>query len=280
MDNLPKELYSVIFSKCEPSDVFNLMLVCKVFNDICNKTTVWNELKFDMLEIIKLSDRKKSYKHNYLFREFYKINKMEYNTCKIYRKDLVVDIYVKNDKIIVYMADREIPDSFFQCDMISNLCIDRDCRVDFDSFYLKNLTSLTITDIELCDVPEKISQMTQLEELELSYSNLENLPDEFENLINLKKINLTDNDFYKFPEILCKLTNLEDICLESNNISEVSSKISNLVNLYHLNLYQNWLKILPVEIGFLPKLKTLDIEQNKVKNIQDIDFVNNTDVII
>ncbi len=89
------------------------------------------------------------------------------------------------------------------------------------------------------EFPVKISELTQLNQLQLSGNNVKSVPKEIGNLVNLKVLKL-----------------------QKNKITEVSPEIGKLINLEKLDLSKNKLSTLPDEIANLKKLKKLVLKGN------------------
>ena len=68
----------------------------------------------------------------------------------------------------------------------------------------------------LTELPETISQLTQLQTLDLSLNNLSSLPQGFSALNELTTLNLTHNIISQIPEVLATLTNLQSLDLSND----------------------------------------------------------------
>lgn len=82
------------------------------------------------------------------------------------------------------------------------------------------LKSLTIKDCGLKNLPEEISMLWQITELNLSGNNLTKLPHSFIDLRNLKRLNLDSNQFSVFPDSIKKMTSLSHLSIDSNHFPE------------------------------------------------------------
>ncbi|KAF7153434.1 hypothetical protein RHSIM_Rhsim01G0072300 [Rhododendron simsii] len=124
-----------------------------------------------------------------------------------------------------------------------------------------------------------LSNLTNLEELDLSWNNLGNdiLPS-LNNFSNLKKLNLAatllDGSIYvKGIGILSNLTNLEELDLSKNYLeSGILPSLNNFSNLKNLNLAGNYLNgsIYAKEFDGLNNLKELDLSQNWIASINSL----------
>jgi len=75
----------------------------------------------------------------------------------------------------------------------------------------------TISSNELCDVPQKISRLTNLGCLSLSRNRVSVLPSWIGNLIKLQKLYINYNEFRTLPVTLGRLTDLKWIALYEND---------------------------------------------------------------
>ncbi len=80
--------------------------------------------------------------------------------------------------------------------------------------------SLTIKDCGLKTLPEEISMLWQLSELNLSGNNLSKLPFAFIDLRNLKRLNLDSNKFSLFPDSIKKMPGLAHLSIDNNQFPE------------------------------------------------------------
>lgn len=82
------------------------------------------------------------------------------------------------------------------------------------------LKSLTVKDCHLQKLPEEISMLEGVTELNLSGNELNKLPASFISLKNLKRLNLDKNNFTKFPDIIKSMTNLTHLSIDGNKFSD------------------------------------------------------------
>ena len=84
-------------------------------------------------------------------------------------------------------------------------------------------------------LPESISNLGALIELDVSSNDLEELPQGIGKLSKLVKVDASYNRLAFFPQALLVCTNLELLNLEENNIgsvpNEIALKLTNLQNL-------------------------------------------------
>lgn len=82
------------------------------------------------------------------------------------------------------------------------------------------LKSLTIKDSGLTHLPEEISMLWQMEEMNLSGNDLQELPKSFIDLGNLKRLNLDSNLFKLFPDNVKKMPKLSHLSIDNNKFSD------------------------------------------------------------
>ena len=88
-----------------------------------------------------------------------------------------------------------------------------------------------------------IEEILNLQELDLSYNQLKEIPKEIFTLTNLQKLGLSNNQLTEVPKEIFTLTNLQVLNLYNNQLTELPKEIGNLTNLQILYLYNNKLKI-------------------------------------
>ncbi len=95
------------------------------------------------------------------------------------------------------------------------------------------MKSLTIKSCDLHELPEEISMLTQLQELNLSGNQLSSLPHSFPNLFHLRRLNLDSNKFERFPDLIKSMRTLSHLSIDSNTFSEEEkARIQRLFNIW------------------------------------------------
>jgi len=138
-----------------------------------------------------------------------------------------------------------------------------------DIVKLKNLKKLDLNGLELDFVCKELSNLSMLEELNLSYNKLETLPDEFNKLEKLKKLNLSNNNFTKIPSFILDVKSLISLDISANNIKELTCELNKLYMLEEFLCSRNKLTLFPEKLCFLLRLKNLDLGGNFIKNLPD-----------
>lgn len=170
-------------------------------------------------------------------------------------------------------------------ELINNHCSDLDVfqgKNYYRSELLEQLAHLPRT----VNIKELLANKETIYSIDLSYSELKELPKEIFQFINLQTLNLSGN---KFPDTeklilnLSKLPNLKVLQLNNLRLKTLPQNIQLLTNIEVLCLSQNKLKYLSEDIGKLSKLKLLSLRNNKTlkdlpKLIGDLSCLQRLDV--
>ncbi|ORX87700.1 outer arm dynein light chain 1 [Anaeromyces robustus] len=115
------------------------------------------------------------------------------------------------------------------------------------------------------DLP--ISELIEIEKLDLSKKHIYSLPNGFSLLNNIKYLDLMDNYLKQFPIEITKMENLVEINLSYNDIINIPSEIKNLKNLKKLSISNNSIVSIPKEISYLVNLYSLNFSNNRIRKI-------------
>ncbi|XP_067934863.1 uncharacterized protein [Watersipora subatra] len=125
-------------------------------------------------------------------------------------------------------------------------------------------------------VPEVVTKLTSLEELDLSCNPINELPDSFIQLQKLKVLRITGNSVLSIPfglqtvpEVVTKLTSLEELDLSNNRINELPDSLGSLKSLRKLNLSGKPIEVLPESITSLSSLEELDLSWCKINQLPE-----------
>ncbi|KAL9962049.1 hypothetical protein ACROYT_G031114 [Oculina patagonica] len=122
---------------------------------------------------------------------------------------------------------------------------------------------------ELYKVPEAVTELTHVQELNLSDNKLTALPTSINKLKNLKVLLVSNNQLSELPETIGQLINLIKLWLNNNQLSELPETIGGLINLTKLWLYNNQLSELPETIGQLINLTGLWLDNNQLSELPE-----------
>ncbi|AFY40133.1 small GTP-binding protein [[Leptolyngbya] sp. PCC 7376] len=153
---------------------------------------------------------------------------------------------------------------------------------------LKNLQQLNLWGNKIRNIPWKITNLNNLQRLNLRHNKIRNFPEEITNLKNLQQLDLSDNQTLEIPETITKLRNLKKLNISNNQIRYLSHTIAELKNLQQLDLSNNKIKEIPKGITELNNLQKLCLSNNKIKeipvviaslrNIQQL-YLNNNEIM-
>lgn len=122
---------------------------------------------------------------------------------------------------------------------------------------LTNLEKLYIGKNDLKYIPASIGQLTNLKLLSLQYNELDSLPDELTDLVALEQLLLNQNNLQTLPDSLGKLKNLQVLQVKFNQLDSLPQSIGDCENLKFIYLNRNNLRELPISMSRLTSLKEL-----------------------
>lgn len=107
----------------------------------------------------------------------------------------------------------------------------------------------------------------ELRVLNLSYNQIDYLPNSVANLRKLERLDLSNNLLRDIPSTICDLTELKVLQLNSNSISRLPDCIGKLTKLSQIEINSNKMESLPDSIGLLKDLEALDLSFNALKDL-------------
>ena len=123
----------------------------------------------------------------------------------------------------------------------------------------------------LTSVPEAVSQLTEVEVLDLSRNPIKTLPQDLCNLQNLKTLKLNRCNLIEIESVIIQLTCLEELDFSWNNVETVPQDLSKLKHLKTLRLVGCRLTEVWPAITQLTSLEELDLSQNEIETLpQDL----------
>jgi len=141
-------------------------------------------------------------------------------------------------------------------------------KINDKIYYMPNLKELFIYDNKF-SLSNKISKLTNLENLTLFECGLTEIPEEIGSLINLKQFIIELNQVKSLPDSITQLTNLELLYLGHNEISELPEDFGNLKSLGTLDIRYNSLRSLPDSFGNLKNLTSFDARYNSLSALPE-----------
>lgn len=123
----------------------------------------------------------------------------------------------------------------------------------------------------LAKLPEGINQLTNLEKLDLSDNQIDEIDFRNLHLPNLKELIMANNPGFNsslLDEIHFALPELTKLDISNSSLRFISPELGKLKKLEELDLSDNLLRYLPSEIENAEKLRILDLSNNELKDQQ------------
>lgn len=137
------------------------------------------------------------------------------------------------------------------------------------SYIKKRDTILTLTHLNLRQVPAFISQLVYLQELVLVGNEIYKIPTFIETLTHLRILNFSNNRCDNIPIIISKLVNLEDLSFRQNYIRKIPETLKNLINLREIDFSYNKIRTIRNCFTGMINLHKLDLSDNKIHKIPE-----------
>lgn len=134
---------------------------------------------------------------------------------------------------------------------------------------LMGLQELNLRWIGLTEVPEIVGFLQNLKKLDLGCNLLSKLPDSISGLNNLTELKLGSNYFTIIPACIFHLSQIERLDVSENGLQSVPDMINFLSKLTHLSLTNNSLQTIPDCIGLLKNLQELHLGSNVLSDLPD-----------
>lgn len=103
-----------------------------------------------------------------------------------------------------------------------------------------------------------------LQHLDLTFNNIEHLPDELCQLSHLYSLHLDHNNIRHLPHDLGLLTRLRYLSVCYNDLRALPDSVGNCTKLVELSISDNQIKVVPAAIGECRELRTLQLHSNKI----------------
>ena len=146
--------------------------------------------------------------------------------------------------------------------------LELDTISDPENIYnLVNLELLDLTDNNIEDIPPEISNLTCLETLNLLYNGITEIIPEMCNLKSLSSLYFGYNGITIIPREICNLTSLTELLLNDNCITDFPPELCQLANLSVLCLNNNTITKIPHELSQLTNLTELHLNNNNIEEI-------------
>lgn len=132
-----------------------------------------------------------------------------------------------------------------------------------------NAKSLDLSQLKLTEIPESISQLSDITELNLNFNRISTLPDFLFLCIRLRSLYLGVNQICIIPPAFANLIDLERLGLSSNRIEVIPDFLTQLSKLEFLNFSENRIKIIPECLADLTNLQELCLDNCQIRTIPD-----------
>jgi internalin A len=135
----------------------------------------------------------------------------------------------------------------------------------------KGSGKLDLSGADLTDLPTLVFGM-DLRSLDLSHNQLTDLPDELSQLSNLEHLVIASNPLQRIPEVVLSLASLEDLDVSSTHLTEMNPSIARLRRLQMINCDNNPLVDLPSALSRLPQLRMLYLRACQLTDFPPVVF--------
>jgi hypothetical protein len=165
--------------------------------------------------------------------------------------------------------------------------------------FLSNLTHLNQLDLSDCALkvlPDTLSELENLTQLNVSSNALRSLPDGIGSLAKLEGLYVSNNQLQALPDTIGQLNALTDLNADYNLISHLPNTIGRVSTLRVLGLLGNPLENLPAELNDCRALTSLYLDPNSIDlipldppagiasrlfpNVRDLDSANRKEILI
>lgn len=136
-----------------------------------------------------------------------------------------------------------------------------------DLSQLSQLDSLDLSRNKLLLLPEWVGQLTQLQSLILSSNQLSELPVRVSQLRQLGVLSLANNQFAVIPECLLLLPHLNSLNLSGNHLSALPEWLGQLRHVHTLDISHNDLPNVPVTLSQLKRIQSLELSYNNLTEL-------------
>ena len=130
---------------------------------------------------------------------------------------------------------------------------------------------LDLSESDLQEVPTEIFDLQNLTELSLAGNALSHLPAEISKLTRLQKLQLAGNALRELPEEIGALTDLQGFWVHGNFLEKLPESFGNLAGLQKCSLSGNRLQTLPSTLSLATGLIELEAAGNQLKRLPTLE---------
>ncbi|XP_026432106.1 putative disease resistance protein RGA3 isoform X2 [Papaver somniferum] len=148
---------------------------------------------------------------------------------------------------------------------------------------LRKLRYLEVSHTDMVELPDSVTSLSNLQTLDLTNCELKVIPDSISGLKNLRFLNLSDNPFEKLPASVVTLSNLGTLDINTcKNLEALPDSVRGLSRLRIFD-FKNCplLKELPEDLGTLTQLRYLSLYDTQIRvlpescaNLSNLEYVN------
>lgn len=119
----------------------------------------------------------------------------------------------------------------------------------------------------ISDVPPELPlRLPHLSYINLSYNQIEELPDSIGLMFHLKTLLLNNNQLQSLPPSIAQLEQLVKLDVSHNMLKELPAELGNMQVLAKLNISHNKLKTLPKSLGKSHSIETILASHNRLED--------------
>ncbi|EAS02772.2 ankyrin repeat protein (macronuclear) [Tetrahymena thermophila SB210] len=126
--------------------------------------------------------------------------------------------------------------------------------------HTSNIQEIDLSNSQLTVFSQDICQMLQLTKIKLDSNAITKIPSEINKLVNLKQLSISDNKIYSLPSSFEGLQSLILLNISKNFLDPFPQEICKLKNLVILHIQNNYFISLPLEFALLENLQEFSIE--------------------
>jgi len=185
---------------------------------------------------------------------------------------------------ILYLNSNEItffPANFGSENKIYDLRLDRNQLSSLpEDLKLTHLKIFTMSHNSLEKIPENLTGLDSLDELNISYNKITEIKPSFGSLKNLRVLNASNNMIKTMPENISSLNKLEFLDLKNNQLEKLPQSLETIISLNGLELFGNSFKKEIKQLKKLVNLSELNISEEQLKYIpKEVEKNTNLDYI-
>ncbi|MDJ0542954.1 MAG: leucine-rich repeat domain-containing protein, partial [Microcystis sp. M53601_WE4] len=134
---------------------------------------------------------------------------------------------------------------------------------------LTSLQELNLSFNQISEIPEALTQLTSLQILGLTNNQIREIPEALAQLTSLQLLDLSNNQISEIPKALAQLTPLQVLYLSHNQIREIPEALTQLTSLQILGLTNNQIREIPKALAQLTSLQVLYLSNNQIREIPE-----------